>query len=165
MKILQITPTFIPSHFGGVKTVSFSISKNLAIMGHDVVVYTTDADIGKKRLKDLLNNKGNSYCVEYFKNVNNFIAYKYRIFSPISMFFRLRKEICKFDIVHIHDYRNFLTIISCYFAMKKNIPYVLQVHGDLPYSNQKVILKKLFDSFFSFIITNASCLIALNKNE
>jgi len=44
MRILYVTPTFVPSHFGGVKEVSYQLSKNMVQRGHDVVVFTTDAD-------------------------------------------------------------------------------------------------------------------------
>jgi glycosyltransferase involved in cell wall biosynthesis len=167
MNILQISPTFVPSKFGGVKTVSFNISHFLAEQGHNVVVYTTDAEIGPNRLtlKDysILLGKIN---VIYFKNLNNSLAFRYRIFLPIGFRAKIINEIQNFDIIHIHDYRSLLAIIACFYAKKYGIPYIIQPHGSLPRTSPKQYLKGIFDLIWGkSILINASKVIALTDAE
>jgi glycosyltransferase involved in cell wall biosynthesis len=167
MKILQITPTFIPSKFGGVKTISFNISRVLANGGHSVTVYTTDAEIGNKRL--IINNDHTiieKIQVNYFKNINNIIAYRFRIFLPIGFYKTIKKEIRNFDIIHVHDFRSILSIIVWYYAKKFHIPYIIQAHGSvLPYFG-KLELKKIFDKIWgNRILMDASHVIAVSSVE
>ena len=126
MKILQVTPTFYPSKFGGVKVVSYNLAKALSEHGHEVTVYTTDAELGSHRLRDFENfSQGNNFRVKYFKNLSNLLAYKYRIFLPIGIFFIARKEINNFDIVHLHDFRSLYNIVIHYYCKKNKIPYII----------------------------------------
>jgi glycosyltransferase involved in cell wall biosynthesis len=76
------------------------------------------------------------------------------------------KNINDFDIIHLHGFRNFQNIFCYYYAKKHNIPYVMQAHGDLPYANQKVLIKKAIDSIIGYrLLHDASKVIALNKTE
>jgi len=47
MKILQVTPRFVPSKLNGIKLFSYNISKLLAKKGHDVTVYIRRASLRK----------------------------------------------------------------------------------------------------------------------
>ena len=167
MKILQVTPTFVPSKFGGVKVVSYNISKALSKKGHEVGVYTTDADIGHLRLSNIKNIKNmGGFNVWYFKNASNWLAFKYRLFLPRGMLSKIKKEIGSFDIIHLHDFRSFQNIIVHHYAKKYGVPYVLQAHGSVLPFFQKQRLKKIFDLFFGYkILRGASKLIASTKIE
>jgi glycosyltransferase involved in cell wall biosynthesis len=167
MKILQVTPTFVPSKFGGVKTMSYRISQALTKRGHEVTVYTTDADIGHSRLKDVQGVRSlDGVRVRYFKNVSNLLAFKYRLFLPLGMPLVARKEIGSFDIVHIHDFRSFPSIIVRHYAKKYKVPYVLQARGSLPRIMAKKRLKKLYDMLWGYrLLEDAAGLIALTKTE
>ena len=167
MRILQVTPTFVPSKFGGVKVVSYTLSKALVKKGHEVTVYTTDADMGHSRLRNIKNIKNlEGLNVIYFKNINNWLAFKYRLFLPLGMGSAIRKDITNFDIIHLHDYRSFLCGITHHYAKKCGIPYVLQAHGSVLPTFQKQRLKKIFDLFFGYrILKDATKVIALTKTE
>jgi len=167
MRILQITPTFVPSKFGGVKNVSYNLSKALERRGHEVMVYTTDADIGYSRLEGIQGIENiDGFKVRYFKNVSNLLAFKYRLFLPKGMISAIRGDITNFDIVHLHDYRNFLSVIVHHYAKKYGIPYVLQPHGSLPRTIEKQELKKLYDWILGKqILKDASKVIAVTKTE
>jgi glycosyltransferase involved in cell wall biosynthesis len=167
MRILQVTPTFVPSKFGGVKVVSYNISKALSKKGHEVTVYTTDADIGHLRLRNIENIKNtNGFNIRYFKNINNWLAFKYRLFLPLGMGSAIRGDITNFDIIHLHDYRSFLCVITHHYAKKYDIPYVLQAHGSVLPTFQKQRLKRIFDMFFGYrILRDASKVIALTETE
>lgn len=167
MKILVVTGTFPPRKFGGITAVSFNVSKKLVERGHDVTVYTTDlGNYPNSRLK--VNNIENKDGIEihYFKNLNNYVAFKHRLFLPITMMLTLRKDLNKFDIIHLHDFRSLLSILVYHYAKKYKIPYVLQAHGSVPYLSQKEFFKRIFDKFWGHkILNNASKVIALTETE
>ncbi|MDH7594430.1 MAG: glycosyltransferase [Methanomicrobiales archaeon] len=167
MKILQIVPTFVPSKFGGLVTVSFNISCSLVKQWHSVTVYTTDAEIGSDRLKITeYSTTFNGIDVRYFKNLNNYFAYKFRLFLPIGFCKTAKRELKKHDIIHIHDFRTILTVISSYYARKYNIPYIIQSHGSVLPFFEKQLLKQAFDVIWgNKILQNASKCIALTKTE
>ena len=167
MRILQVTPTFVPSKFGGVKVVSYNLSKTLAKRGHEVTVYTTDADIGYSRLRDVKDIKSRGgFNVRYFKNISNSLAFTHRLFLPIGMVSAIRKDIINFDIIHIHGFRSIQDVIIHKYAKKYNIPYILQAHGSVLPFFQKERLKKIFDIFFGYrILRDASKIIASTKIE
>jgi glycosyltransferase involved in cell wall biosynthesis len=162
MKILQVTPAFVPSKFGGVKVVSYTLSRALAKKGHEVTVYTTDADIGYSRLRYVKNTQNmNGFNIRYFKNVSNWFAFKYRLFLPMGLISTIKKEIDRFDIIHLHDFRSFHNIIVHHYATKYSIPYVLDAHGSTPRTSVKGkikwLLRWLFDVTFGYkILRDAS---------
>jgi glycosyltransferase involved in cell wall biosynthesis len=167
MKILVVTGTFPPRKYGGVTNVSYNISKKLSEMGHDVTVYTTD--LGNYPNERLNIKKMQNECginVHYFKNFSNYLAFKHRIFLPLRMFFKLRKEVNKFDIIHLHDFRSILGVMVYYYSKKHKIPFVLQAHGSIPYLSQKNSLKNIFDKLWGYkILKNADKLFALTNTE
>lgn len=167
MKILQVIPAFYPAHgYGGGPNVAYEISKRLVKRGHEIVVYTTDADDRNSRFEN-----GIRYVdgieTHYFRNVSNFLAFEHKIFLSPSMVPIMRRDLKSFDIVHLHDTRTFQSIIIYYFAKKYGIPYVLQPHGTLTsQTNTKQGFKKAFDRFFGIrILQNADKTILLNKAE
>lgn len=167
MKILQVTPAFVPSKFGGIKTVSYNLSKALTKRGHEVTVYTTDADMGYSRLADvdsITNIDG--FNIIYFRNLSNVLAWKHHLFLPMRIVFAISNNITKFDIIHLHDYRNMSNVIVYHYAKKHNIPYVLQAHGSVLPIFQKQLYKKIFDIVFGHkILKNAFKVIALTPIE
>lgn len=171
MRILQVTPTFVPSKFGGIKMVSYNISKTLAKKGHEVTVYTTDADMGHLRLRNTENIKNmGGFNVWYFKNVSNWLAFKHRLFLPLGMVSAIRKDITNFDIIHFHDFRSFHNVIIHHYAKKYGIPYILQAHGSTLRTHGKRelkwLLRWLFDVAFGYrILRDASKVIALTRTE
>lgn len=166
MKILFVTATFPPRKFGGITAVTHILSKKLVERGHEVTVYTTDlGDSPNSRLNVKTRNIDGAN-VYYFKNISNKLSFNQRLFSPVGMMFKLKKEIKKFDVIHLHDYRSFLSIIVHHYAKKNEVPYIVQPHGSLPHLKQKSFLKSVFDVFWGLnIIKDAEKLIALNSRE
>jgi glycosyltransferase involved in cell wall biosynthesis len=156
MKILQVTPTFVPSKFGGTKVFTYELSKMLTARGHEVTVYTTDADIGNSRLSNSCGLKNvDGIKVRYFRNLSNLLAFKYGLFLPLDMILTARRETGNFDIIHFHCYRSFKNIVIHHYAMKYGIPYVLDAHGSTPRVIErkrglKWLLKWLFDIPFGY---------------
>jgi glycosyltransferase involved in cell wall biosynthesis len=133
MKILQVTPAFVPSSFGGVKTVSYNLSRALAGKGYEVTVFTTDADLGRRRLRNVRNiRRLEGLNIRYFGNASNLLAVRYRLFLPLGMACTARKEVANFDIIHLHEYRTLQNITIHHYAVQHRIPYVIDTHGSLP---------------------------------
>lgn len=165
MKILQSYPYFYPAWgYGGITRIVYELSKQLVIRGHSITVMTTDTLDKKTRIKRVsLPQKIDGIDTFYFKNISNFLTKKYNLSVPAGLIFRLNDINC--DLIHLHGGRSFQSIILYFYARYFNIPYVVQVHGDIPQYG-KVKCKKVFDSILGHsIFNNASCVIAVTKTE
>jgi glycosyltransferase involved in cell wall biosynthesis len=168
----MITNTFPPRQFGGVTAVSHMLSKKLAERGNQVTVYTTDAgNTEHSRLEIDRVARFDGLEVHYFRNINNLLAFKYRLFTPVDCVPTFRRSIKRFDIVHFHDYRSLFSIFGSYFANGSGVPYVMQAHGSMPKAlpRQKrppIFVKYVSDALINErVIRNASKVIALNQLE
>jgi len=150
MKILHISPTFPPRRFGGVTREAYLMAKFLVQKGHEVTVYTTD--VADDETSRLLTDKGamnvDGIEVHYFRNISTWLAFKHRLYLSKGIFSEIKRELSKFDIVHIHAYRSFHDVIIHHYAMKYNIPYVVQTWGGVQPTAEKQSLKKFFDKLF-----------------
>lgn len=166
MKILMISGTFPPRNFGGITTVSYNLAKRLVSNGHEVTVFTTDLGNDERRRLKIRNVEiMDGMTIHYFKNISNFIAFKYRIFLPIGITIAICRNITNFDMVHIHGFRSIQDIIVHYYAQKNKIPYVIHGHGSISRMSLTTI-KKIFDILFGYrIIRDAYKLIAVSKEE
>jgi len=167
MKILQVTPIFVPAKSNGLKTESHQISKALANRGHEVTVYTTDVDGKGSRLGDVQGiKKIDGVNVRYFKNLSSQLAFRYRLYLPMGMPSVIREEIGSFDIIHLHDFRNVLNVTAHHYTQKYGIPYVLATHGSTPRigGKRKRSIKALFDvAFGNRILGDASMAITIGE--
>lgn len=180
MKILQVTNFFKPFwEAGGPTRTVYELSKKLVERGHDVTVYTTD---GLKRRLNVEKNKlvkVDRIRTYYFRNLSRYIAGKV---SPIPYYAPIvaRKNIIKFDIIHLHEL-TLLGFICHHYAKKYGIPYVLQGHGSIFLKMSKRVTLSLNDNislgrktlvgrtwnalFERPTLHNASKVIALTKIE
>lgn len=169
MNILQVIPYFAWEYGGPVRFVH-DLSKELKEMGHEVTICTTDVGV-KNPLVDSDKLKITGVNILYFKCLNNKIGNNLKLhFSPqMRVFFK--KNLPKFDIVHLHEFRSIPNVYLQYYAKKYGVPYIIQPHGSLPLiiGNQdhgRTLSKRTFDIIFTKkIIGNASRVVALNKNE
>jgi len=165
MRILQLTPCFYPAWaYGGPVPVIERLSKELVKRGHEVIVYTTDA-LDRNNRHNMRYSEIEGIKVFYFRNVSNSLAWR-RYFLAPGMLFQLRREIKNFDIVHVHGFRDYLTILIHHYATKYGIPYILQAHGSVETYFQKGVLKRIFDKVWGYrILRDATKLIALTPTE
>ena len=168
MKILQVIPYFYPAWtYGGPVRIAYELSKRLVERGHDVTVYTTDALDKSSRLRSggkTLDIDGIKVC--YFKNLSNNLAFNHHLFISPGMILPMRGECQNFDILHLHDFRGFQSLVAYHYAKKHGPPCVLQAHGEIPRIAQKQMLKKMFDLFIGYkILRDASKVIAVTKTE
>ncbi len=166
MNILHVSSSFYPClSAGGVVNASYQLSRKQA-QNNNVAVITTDSC--KKRLKfknryDVDVDKVKTY---YFKNLSNSLKSSFLIDTPVLLPFKGNNIIKNYDILHIHEHRHSLDIVSSYYASKNNIPYIIQAHGSVLPFFQKEKLKEIFDKLWGFkILQNASKVFALTEIE
>jgi glycosyltransferase involved in cell wall biosynthesis len=166
MEILQVISSFYPAYaYGGALKTAYDLSKHLVELGHNVTVYTTDVFDSESRYKCKNPVLIEGIEIYYFKNFSNKLAYNNLPFAP-SMAIHLRKNIKKFDVVHIHEYRSFQAILAHHYAKKYNIPYILQAHGSMPRLLEKTNLKEIYDFIWGFgIIKDASKIVTVSNIE
>jgi glycosyltransferase involved in cell wall biosynthesis len=170
MKILQVIPYYAPAWtIGGTVNVAYEISTQLAKNGHEVTVCTSDILDQFHRIP--FEGKSNFIEIDgvkviYFKNLS-LIFYRFtRLLITLGMINFLKKEVPKFDIIHLHQYRTFQNIITIYYARKYNIPCFLHPHGSIGRIVEKQSLKFLFDVFFGkYILDSMDKVFALTRTE
>ncbi|TRZ52826.1 MAG: hypothetical protein D4S01_02285 [Dehalococcoidia bacterium] len=167
MRILQVAHVFKPLwESGGVARVAYEISKHLVAQGHELIIYTTNRSLYETNLETnrVLHLEG--MRVYYFENLRKYFLRKTPPPVPYYLPFIAMKEVKQFDIIHIHGYRDLLTVIIHHYAKKYGIPYVLQAHGSLPMIMAKQRLKWIYDVFFGYrLLRDASKVIALSRTE
>lgn len=165
MRICQVSSCFYPAGaYGGQANVAYEVAKRLAKRGHEITVYTTDAMDKGHRLDGGIKNIG-GVKVFYFKNISNLLAWNQRITISPGMIPIVRNEIEDFDIIHIHGFRDFQSIVIHHYAQRYDIPYILQPHGSVPRLG-KGVLKRCFDLIFGYrILKDSDKILVLNKTE
>lgn len=164
MKVLILTPAFIPSEFGGVKMQSYYLAKWLVKKGHEVTVYTSNACNISKNLDKVGASIVDGINVIFFKNYAT-NKHFFQFFFPGIVSY-LKKNLKEYDIVHIHEIRTFQSFITYYYCKKYNEPYVISPHGSLPQTPYKTFLKKVYDYLIGYkILRGASKIIAITPTE
>ena len=167
MKILHVAHFFYPClSAGGVVNASYQIAR---MQARDNSVKVISSDACKERLKfeeSRYDVDIDGIKVDYFKNISNRFKLATMLDTPLWAIFRIKKQIRDFDVVHVHEHRQTLSIIACYFARRYGIPYVVQAHGSVLPFFQKEGLKNIFDKVFGFkILHGASKVFALTEVE
>jgi len=166
MNILHVAHFFYPClSAGGVVNASYQIAQK-QVSNNNVKVITSDSCKERLKFKNRYDVNVDGIKVDYFKNMSNRFKLATMLDTPPMAFFKIKKYIGNFDVIHIHEHRQTLAIIVTYFARKYNIPYIVQAHGSVLPFFQKQGLKNLFDKIFGFkILHNASCVFALTEIE
>lgn len=165
MKILQASNLFHPCFDAGVSGVVYEISKELKAKGHEVTVYSTDGCTARLNVKTNKMVFVDGIEVYYFKNLSNTLNTKLNLATPYYLFRKI-KDIKNFDIIHIHEHRTFFAVFLHHYAMKYNVPYIIQSHGSVLPFLHKITYKKIFDKLWGYkILNHASQVIALTQSE
>jgi glycosyltransferase involved in cell wall biosynthesis len=156
MNILHVIPFFTPRR-GGSVTVAYNLCKELSRLGHHITIITTDYEFDKGYAESL---KG--IDVIPFKCSFRIGLF---LFSP-AMKKWLKKNMASFDIAHLHNFRSYQNNIAYVYALKYNIPIVLQAHGSIPRIVEKKGLKWVYDlAWGKRIIRDSSKLVAVSGLE
>lgn len=135
MRVLQVSPYFYPYVGGQERYVRF-LAKGLAVRGHEVTIYTSNFPKSKMRetLEGIDIKRFNFVC----RPLNNAI-------SP-SIFVKLVKHRCDFDVIHCHNEH---AAVSQYCALTRplsRIPLIITCHGLLRFDHPA---KDLFERAYS----------------
>lgn len=128
MRILHITPTYIPAYrYGGPIYSVHGLCKSLTQTQHQVEVFTTsvngteNSDVPYNELVDV-----NGVSVRYFKS-----GFGRRLYFSPDMASYLKQNIRKFDVVHNHSVFLWPTWFAAKQARENNIPYLISPRGML----------------------------------
>jgi len=128
LRILQVSPAYYPAiRYGGPIRSIHGLSATLARRGHDVHVYTTtmdgacDLDVPTDRPVML-----DGVAIHYFPVP----ALRRLCWSP-SMGARLRRDIDRFDVAHLHSVYLWPTWAAARCAHKAGVPYLISPRGML----------------------------------
>lgn len=162
MKILKITSVFFPATgWGGPIPATYDLAKKLVENNCQVKVFTSNAYDYKKNMK-IENKVENGLTIQYFNNWSKGLMY---FFTPgmISALFRHSK---KFDIIHIHSYRQFQDMISFLILCILRKPFVLTSHGYILPEGKGILYKKTYDFFIGKrLLRSAKKIIAFNEKQ
>ena len=131
MHILQVARRFAKNDWGGTETVMLETSRRLLAMGHYTEVFCTTATADRDReVIDGVHVRRYPYFYPYFglKEEAKRVLDK-KGGSPFS--FALLKALKQFpdlDLIHLHA-GNRIGGIGRYVAMKRQVPYVISLHG------------------------------------
>jgi len=166
MKILQVINAYYPPYSaGGAAFVAHNISKALAKRGHEVTVYTTNTLSKDKLFRPNKNpNYNNRVKVYYF--MNQIYKPSLHIYFSKDLMKAVKKSIANYDLIHLHEYRSYLSLLTSYYASSYRIPYILQAHGQLPRISAWRRLKWFYDVLFGHkLLRNAVKVVALSRVE
>jgi len=143
MKILQVIPSYKPAYvYGGpIQSVS-ALCEGLAAAGHDVTVYTTNAN-GRD---DLDVETGKKYSIEgvsvyYFKRITG----DHSNISP-SLLWQLWRTVSSFDVVHVQSWWNLVAMPAALICLVRGIRPVISPRGsltDYTFSHRRQGLKRM----------------------
>ena len=129
MRILHVIASIAP-RYGGPSNAVVRLCREMARLGHDVAIFTTNVD-GKENLDVPLER-----MVEMDGFQIRYSPIQWPRYYGFSLPFgrALAKNISRFDIVQIHSIYNFHTLAASHYCRKFNVPYLIHPHGSLdPY--------------------------------
>jgi len=171
MKIAIVCPASLPAtQFGGIAFLAVDIAREIAELGHDVTIYTTDLDFSNSA------NKFNKLLprtekFEKFKINRTHVWFSIKLFfvNPI-MYTQIKNN--KPDIIHTIGLRSFQSIIAWIISQKFGVPLVVSDQGGLtthPFLKESGLffkfIYKIQDLYIKKIIKHSSAICAANEYE
>jgi glycosyltransferase involved in cell wall biosynthesis len=155
MKILQVTPYFLP-HKGGVERHVYNLSKSLADQGHSVTIYTSNIPETNR-----------------FENIDGIEIFRFLSFAePLRDPFVLRllfpsKNLQNFDLIHIHMVYGTLAFYGILPKILYGIPVVITHHGQVRFEHKyKDLIVYLYEKlFFKILLAGCNSCIALSESD
>ena len=156
LKVLQVCPRFSP-FIGGIATHVKELAKNLASLGVDVEVYTTDPE-GRLPKREIMD----SVTVNRFRSYSLGDLY---FFSP-GLYRELRK-LRSADVVHVHNYQDFCALAAVCAKRNYQKPLIFTPHFHPVGANElRTMGKKLYASLVGrHIFENSDAVIAVSNYE
>tara|TARA_Y100000310_G_C20697231_1_gene826564 strand:- start:1894 stop:3075 length:1182 start_codon:yes stop_codon:yes gene_type:complete len=168
VNILHVVPAFFPAlRYGGPARSVYEIAKEQAKRGHNVTVFTSNLYIEGKVpsntpvIVDGITVFYFDYSAFWKKLGAHFVVVPNMKTIASKMF-----EVNLFDIVHLHEFRNYFSPIISSLCKKHSIPFFVTPRGTMYSRSVGVLKKKLFDILFGQgILKNAKAITALADKE
>src|SRR5580704_17902001 len=127
MRILQVIGSLAP-RYGGPSTSCPAMCRALAEVGHDVTVYTTDAD-GPARMEVPLDRPvlADGFRIHYFPAWPH--PREFKVSTDLSA--ELERTAGEFDVVHVYSYYGHWVWATARACRARGTPYLLHPHGSL----------------------------------
>lgn len=173
MRIMHVIMSFHPdSVFSGPKYDVYAYSKGLLQRGHHVTVCSSDRLDPQTRISGggamrhgFVLSSWDGIDVVFFGSLHPGYG-GYGTVVSTSLITYLHREICGYDVVHIHGTRHFFGAVTALMARAHQVPYVIQPHNTLEARLRRIALKKVFDRLLrDSILRHASAIIALTPDE
>jgi glycosyltransferase involved in cell wall biosynthesis len=128
LRILHVVPSYLPAvRYGGPIYSVHGLAKASAARGHDVHVFTTNADgDGASAVPAGTPVEIEGVKVTYFPR-----GLGYRLFRSPGLGRKLRREATSFDVLHLHSVFLWPTLAGARAARRARVPYVLSPRGML----------------------------------
>ena len=159
MKVLFVIPAYYPAlDYGGPVPVARNLAQRLVARGHGVTVWTTNLLTKDSKLgKGTEEREVEGVRVVY---LNSIARYRWVGIAP-GVFRYLRRELDRFDVVHVYGYREFITLAVAVWARAVGKPYVPQALGTTSRIKRSFVKKFLYDTLFGRgVLRGAVALIA-----
>jgi glycosyltransferase involved in cell wall biosynthesis len=171
MKIALVCPASLPAtQFGGILFLCVDIAKELARIGHDITIYTTDLDFSDN---DHTFNKK----LPRLEKINGFKIRRSHVYARFSLYYInpgifLQLKNNKPDIIHTVGIRSFQSLIAALVSKFYGIPLVvsdqsgLSNHPNMSTSGSlKKLLYNLQNPMVRFIVGQAKKISVANEYE
>jgi glycosyltransferase involved in cell wall biosynthesis len=155
MKILQITPYFLP-HTGGIERYVYNLSKNLVKMGHEVEIIASNVPQNKEteQLDGITIRRYHCLCEP--------------LRTPIVPdLLKLGDTLDQFDIINIHNAYSFGAVCAAHFSRTCATPIVLTHHGQHRFGEPlKDFCVQLYrNSAERFILRSVDHIVVLSQSD
>jgi glycosyltransferase involved in cell wall biosynthesis len=137
--------------------VAAGLVSGLMRRGHQVTVVTTDARDRASRLARGPNERwrgseyrpdGRGVDVRVFRNASNRLAYDSQLFLPFGLRRFLRAQAGRFDVAHLHAYRNLPVAYAADALARARVPFVITPNGTVPRIESRRVAKAIWDLLF-----------------
>ena len=171
MKVALVCPASLPAtQFGGIVFLAVDLAREIAEMGHDVTIYTTDLDFSNGP------NKFNKELpqlekIKKFKINRTHVWFSFKLFFVnLSMSKQIEED--RPDIIHTIGLRSYQSIVAWRASKKLKIPLIVSDQGGLtthPFFYESGLLLKILyrvqNFFIKRIIDDATAISAANEYE
>ena len=164
MKILHILPS-ISKLYGGPTTSIFSYTKNLRDIGVKAEILTTDMNLFKNSNEYKKFQIINNVPVHITKSINFPFKKIYEFGISPDMFFWIRKNIRKYDLIHIYGLFRFPTTLAMIYSIKFKVPFIFYACGGFDNANfiNNGWLKNTYLNFIDKRILEKSAIFHFNS--
>lgn len=101
-----------------------------------------------------------------FSYISDYLAWNHKVYISPKLVNYLRTNLSEYDVIHLQDLLSIHAFATSIYSKKKCIPYIITVHGSLPWLFKRYFPNYLVSSLIiDKILGNASKIVALNKVE